>query len=153
VSAARGAFAGLMGGAALAVTHRMLLPKLPDRKRSRIDRWDARVDDVGERLGVDLSARSRTAIGVSSQLVVATLLGATYAVVVEQQRPSRALQKLLDAGLVYAASFVAPDLAERKLPRKRRNRRVRLQRRALERVNAPTIFGRATSLALKTLPH
>ena len=148
-SAARGAAAGLIGGAALTTAHRYLLPKLPDRGRKRRMEWDGRVDDVAERLGWDLSPRTRAVVGVSTQLAAATLFGALYAVVTEQLQPSRAGRNFLDAGLVFAASVLAPELERKRRPP--RGTRAKLRHRALAPITAPAIFGRTTALALKAL--
>ncbi|HEX7019544.1 MAG TPA: hypothetical protein VF159_06040 [Gemmatimonadaceae bacterium] len=148
-SAARGAAAGLIGGAALSTAHRYLLPKLPDRGRKRRNEWDGRVHDVAEQFGWDLSPRTGAVVGVTTQLAAATLFGALYAVVTEQMQPSRAGKNFLDAGLVFAASMLAPELErKRRLPR---GKRAKMRHRALAPITAPAVFGRTTALALKAL--
>jgi len=147
-SAARGATAGLVGGAALAAAHRLVLPRFPDRINPRVHRWDARVQRAAKRMGLELSPRGRTVLGWTTQLAVATLIGAAYAVVEEQMQPSRATKQLLDSGLVFAASMLAPEMKPRRKPR---GRKARLRRAALQRVTAPSIYGKATTLALKAL--
>lgn len=149
-SVTRGAAAGLAGGAALVMAHRVVMPRLPDRKKtSRVDPFDRRVAAAADRVGLELSPRARTAIAVSTQLACAALLGALYAVVTEQMEPSRAADDFIHAGTVFVASLVAPEL-----PRKRRKVRSLTERvghAAMGRVTAPSVFGRATSLALRAL--
>lgn len=147
-SAARGAAAGLVGGAVLAVAHRSLLPRLPDRKRGRAHAWDHRVRSAAARAGLDLSERMRTPTAIATELLACVALGVAYTVVIEQLEPSRQARKLLDAGLVYAASLMAPELERKKSPR---GWRKKLRNKALERVNAPALFGRTTTLALRAL--
>jgi hypothetical protein len=103
-SAARGAAAGLVGGAVLVTAHRVLLPRLPDRKRRRTERWDKGVG---------------------------------------------AADDFIRAGMVFTASLIAPELE----PRQRRPRGLRrkAQHKALRLVSAPSMFSRATTLALRAL--
>lgn len=149
-SAGRGALAGLIGGAAMAASERLVLPRLPDRRAPRVAQWDARMARTANRAGWHVSARSRTMLGVGTQLVVASLLGAAYAVARDHIDTSRAGQDLLDAGLAFAVSAFAPELprAER---RTRRGLRQRVQRRVLAPITPPAIYGRTTSMALKAL--
>ena len=148
-SAVRGAAAGLVGGTVLVAAHRVVLPRLPDRKRNGVDRWDKGVAAAADRVGWELSPRARTTIGVATQLTCSALLGALYAVAKEQLEPSRAADDLIRAGMVFTASLIAPELE----PRKRRPRGVRrkVQHKALRSVTAPSMFGRATTLALRAL--
>jgi len=148
-SATRGAAAGLVGGAVLVTAHRVFLPRLPDRKRHGTERWDKGIGAAAERIGWNLSPRARTTIGVATQLTCSALLGAMYAVVKEQLEPSRAADDFIRAGMVFTASLIAPELE----PRKRRPRGLRrkAQHKALRSVTAPSMFGRATTLALRAL--
>jgi hypothetical protein len=150
-AAARGAIAGLIGGAAMTAAERVILPRLPDRRRRRVAQWDKRLAGAAEAIGWDLSPRIRTAAGITTQLAYAALLGAVYAAIVSR-KPSRALRELTDAAMVFAASLLAPELPRRKTRgRGRRNRVVRLRQRIIAPITAPKVFGRATSLALRAL--
>jgi hypothetical protein len=77
------------------------------------------------------------------------LLGAAYAVIVNRNR-SRSAHELADAVLVFAASFIAPEIPRKRL-RRRRGRLARLRQRAMEPITVPRVFGRATTLALRAL--
>jgi hypothetical protein len=96
-----------------------------------------------------MTPRSRTAAGITTQLLYAALLGAIYAAVVSR-RPSRAARDLADAALVYAASLIAPELPRSK-HRKKGGRLTRLGRRAAEPITVSKVFGRATALALRAM--
>ena len=147
--AGRGAVAGLLGGAAMTAAQRVVLPRLPGRRVPRVPSWDARLSDAFDTIGWDMSPRTRTAAGITTQLLYGALLGTAYAVVVSH-RPSRPARELADALLVYAASFIAPELP-RKRRRKRRSRLAALRQRAVEPITVPKVFGRATMLALRAL--
>jgi hypothetical protein len=148
-AAGRGAIAGLIGGAAMTAAERVVLPRLPGRHAPRVVPWDARVMDAADTIGWDMSPRSRTAAGITTQLLYAALLGATYAAIVSR-KPSRAGRDLADAALVYAASLIAPELPRSKR-RKKGDRLTRLGRRAAEPVTVSKVFGRATTMALRAL--
>lgn len=148
-SAARGAAAGLIGGAVLVTTHRVLAPRLPDRTRKGADAWDRRVGSAAKAVGLRLSPTTRTAIGVGTQLTCASMLGALYAIVTEQMEPSPATEDFVRAGIVFAASLFAPELQPRK--RKPRGLRHKAQRKALRSITAPSMFGRATHYALRAM--
>jgi hypothetical protein len=145
----RGAIAGLIGGAAMTAAERVVLPRLPGRRTPRIVPWDARVADAFDIIGWDMSPRSRTAAGITTQLLYAALLGAAYAALVSR-KPSRAARDLADAALVFAASLITPELPRSKR-RKRGSRLTRLGRRAAEPITVPRVFGRATTLALRAM--
>ena len=147
-SVTRGAVAGLVGGGALAIAHRSLLPRLPDRKQPRVDPWDKRVASVANQMGWKLRPRARLAAGLSTQLAASMMLGVAYTLVVEQLDPPKHATQVLDALLVYAASLLAPELEPTREPRGRRRR---LQHKALHRLNAPMVFGRATTVTMKAL--
>jgi hypothetical protein len=76
------------------------------------------------------------------------MLGAAYALVIEQLEPPKHAEQVLDAMLVYAASLLAPELERTRKPRGRRRK---LQHMALQRVDGPGIFGKATTLTMKAL--
>ncbi|HXT17639.1 MAG TPA: hypothetical protein VN706_18515 [Gemmatimonadaceae bacterium] len=147
-SAARGAIAGLVGGGALVLAHRSVLPRLPDRKKPRVDPWDKQVASLAGRVGWAMTPRSRMATGVAAQIAASVILGAAYTLIVEQLEPPKHAEQLLDAGLVFAASLIAPELERTRKPRGRRRQ---LQRKALERINGPKVFGKATTVTLKAL--
>lgn len=148
-AATRGAIAGLIGGAAMTTAERMVLPRLPGRHAPRVMPWDARVAEAADTLGWDMSSRSRTAAGITTQLLYSALLGAAYAAFMSR-RPSRASRDLADAALVFAASLIAPELPRLKR-QKKGGRLTRLGRRAAEPITVPKVFGRATSLALRAM--
>lgn len=152
-SAGRGALAGLIGGAAMAAAERFVLPRLPDRRAPRVATWDARMARAARRAGWNVSPRSRTALGVGTQLALASLLGAAYAVARDHLDTSRAGQELLDAGLAFAVSAFAPELPRARRPVRmgRRGLRQRVERRVLSPITPPAIYGRATALALQAL--
>ena len=149
-AAGRGAIAGLLGGAAMTAAERIVLPRLPDRRAPRIVPWDSRLAGAFDTLGWDMSPRARTAAGITTQLLYAALLGAAYSVVVSR-KPSRSAHELADALLVFAASFIAPELPRKRQRRRRRGRLAELRQRAMAPITVPRVFGRATTLALRAL--
>lgn len=149
-AAGRGAIAGLIGGAAMTTAERVVMPRLPGRRSPRIIRWDERVSEVADLVGWDMSPRSRTTAGITTQLLYAAALGAIYAALMSR-KPSRAARDLADSALVFAASIIAPELPRAKKRLRRRSRLARLRQRAIEPITVPKIFGRATTLALKAL--
>lgn len=150
-AATRGAIAGLIGGAAMTAAERVILPRLPDRRRPRIVPWDERLSDAAGAVGWDMSPRARTTLGITTQLLYAALLGAGYAALTSR-KPSRAARELADAALVFAASLLAPELPRhRPVRRKHRTRVARLRQRVVEPITAPKVFGRTTTMALRAL--
>jgi hypothetical protein len=133
----------------MTAAERVVLPRLPGRHAPRVLPWDARVADAADTIGWDMSRRSRTAAGITTQLLYAACIGAAYAALM-RGKPSRAGRELADAALVFAASLIAPELPRRK-PRRKGDRLTRLGRRAAEPITVPRIFGRATTLALKAM--
>lgn len=151
-SAGTGALAGLIGGAAMTTAERVLLPRVPGRRRPRVPRWDRQIASAAERLGWEMSPRARATTGIATQLVYATMLGTAYGIASQHLRPSRAGRQLLDASLMFAASLLAPELPRHKgRRRKRRGRVERIGLRALEPVTPSRVFGRTTTLALSAL--
>lgn len=149
-AASRGALAGLIGGAAMTAAERVVLPRLPGRHAPRVVPWDKRVSGAADLLGWDMSPRSRTAAGITTQLLYAAVLGAAYAAIVSR-KPSRAARDLADAALVFAASLIAPELPRSRSRRRRRGRLAKVRQRVIEPITAPKVFGRATTLALRAL--
>jgi hypothetical protein len=149
-AAARGAVAGLIGGAAMTAAERMILPRLPDRRRPRIMPWDERIAAAADAIGWDMSPRARTTMGITTQLAYAALLGAGYAALTNR-KPSRAARELADAVLVFAASMLAPELPRLRPRRRKRSRVARLRQRVVEPITPPKVFGRATTMALRAL--
>jgi hypothetical protein len=84
-AAGRGALAGLIGGAAMTAAERVVLPRLPGRHAPRVVPWDKRVSVAADLVGWDMSPRSRTAAGITTQLLYAALLGAAYATIVSRK--------------------------------------------------------------------
>src|SRR5689334_25241826 len=148
-AATRGAIAGLIGGAAMTAAERVVLPRLPGRRTPRVLPWDARVADAADTIGWDMTTRSRTAAGITTQLLYAACLGAAYAALMSR-KPSRAGRDLADAALVFAASLIAPELP-RSRSRRRRGRLAKVRQKALEPITVSKVFGRATTLALRAL--
>lgn len=146
-TAVRGGAAGVVGGLAISLFQRELLARIAGGARHR-SAWDdvaARgLSRVGLRVG---DGGARIAAGLSTQLAYAGVLGATYAVLHEETRASRAGRVLLDGALTYAASLVFPD---RPTPA-RRGRRLALRRKIVDPVNPADAFVRVTSLALGAL--
>jgi hypothetical protein len=97
----------------------------------------------------DLSPGVRTRVELASQLAGATVLGAAYAVAVEQLDTSRAGRHFINAALEFGASFIAPELAQKQ--RRPRGRKARLRQRALAPLTGPAAYGRTTSVALRML--
>lgn len=150
-AAGRGAIAGLIGGAAMTTAERVILPRLPDRRRPRIAPWDERLSALAETIGWEMSPRARTTTGITTQLLYAALLGAGYAVLMSR-KPSRAVHELADAALVFGASLLAPELPRHQpRGRGRRTRAARLRQRVIAPITVPRVFGRATTLALRAL--
>jgi hypothetical protein len=143
-TAVRGGAAGVVGGLAISLFQRELLARIAGGARHR-SAWDdvaARgLSRVGLRVG---DGGGRIAAGLSTQLAYAGFLGATYAVLREEARDSRAGRVLLDGALTYAASLVFPD---RPTPA-RRGRRLALRRKIVDPVNPADAFVRVTSMAL-----
>ncbi len=149
--ALRGAAAGLVGGLAMVAAERLVLPRLPDRRAPRILPWEARVGRTARRMGVRLPPSRRAAVAISTQLAAAALLGAGYYVARERMEPSRAGRQLLEAGLTFGISLLAPELP-RKPERRGRGLRVeRARRRLLAPITPPAVFGRTATLALRAL--
>jgi hypothetical protein len=146
-TAVRGGAAGVVGGLAISLFQRELLARIAGGARHR-SAWDdvaARgLSRVGLRVG---DGGGRIAAGLSTQLAYAGLLGATYAVLREEARDSRAGRVLLDGALTYAASLVFPD---RPAPARRRGR-LALRRKVVDPVNPADAFVRVTSVALRAI--
>lgn len=150
--AARGAIAGLVGGLAMVAAERLVLPRLPDRRAPRVRPWEARVGRAARQLGVRLSPGRRTTVAVSTQLAAAALLGAGYYVARERMQPDRAGRQLLEAGLAYGISLLAPELPRRRVRRRVRGLRTDVAtRRLLSPITPPSIFARTATLALRAL--
>jgi len=133
----------------MTAAERVVLPRLPGRHAPRIVPWDERLSGAADLIGWDMSPRSRTAAGITTQLLYAALLGAAYAAIVSR-KPSRAGRDLADAALVFAASLIAPELP-RSTRRRRRGRFARMRQKAIEPITVSKVFGRATTLALRAL--
>jgi hypothetical protein len=142
--ALRGGAAGIVGGLAISLVEREVLARIAGGARHR-SAWDDLAAKGFSRVGVRVGdGRGRVAAGLSTQLLYAGVLGATYAVLREEARESRAGRILLDGALTYAASLVFPD---RPTPA-RRPRRLALRRKFVDPVNPADAFVRVTSMAL-----
>ena len=135
----------------MATAERVVLPRIPGFRAPRAPKLDRRLAEAAELLGWEMSPRARAAAGVTTQLLYAALLGAIYGAVVSRQ-PSRSTRQLLDAGIRFAASLLAPEL-EHRPPRRRRNRNrvARLRASALAPVTPWSVYGQTTGLALRAL--
>jgi hypothetical protein len=143
-TALRGGAAGVVGGLAISLVEREVLARIAGGARHRSS-WDDLAARGLSRVGVRVGdGRSRIAAGVATQLAYAGLLGATYAVLREETRESRAGRIMLDGALTYAASLVFPD---RPAPA-RRGRRLALRRKIVDPVNPANAFVRVTAMTL-----
>jgi hypothetical protein len=133
----------------MTAAERVVLPRLPGRHAPRIVPWDERVSGAADLIGWDMSPRSRTATGITTQLLYAALLGAAYAAIVSR-KPSRAGRNLADAALVFAASLIAPELPRSRI-RRRKGRAAKLRQKAIGPITVSKVFGEATTLALRAL--
>ena len=146
-TALRGGAAGVVGGLAISLVEREVLARIAGGARHRSG-WDDLAARGFSRVGVRVGdGGGRIAAGLSTQLVYAGVLGATYAVLREEARDSRAGRILLDGALTYAASLVFPD---RPTPA-RRGRRLALRRKIVDPVNPADAFVRVTSMALRAI--
>jgi hypothetical protein len=141
--ALRGGAAGIVAGVAVTLVEREVLARIAGGARHRSS-WDDLASRGLERVGLEVGPRGRIATGVASQLAYAGALGATYAVLREQARDSRAGRILLDGALTYMASLVFPDVPQPA----RRGRRLAMRRKVVEPVNPAATFSRATAMAL-----
>jgi hypothetical protein len=143
-TALRGGAAGVVGGLAISLVEREVLARIAGGARHRSS-WDDLAARGLSRVGVRVGdGGSRIAAGVATQLAYAGLLGATYAVLREETRESRAGRIMLDGALTYAASLVFPD---RPAPA-RRGRRLALRRKIVDPVNPANAFVRVTAMTL-----
>jgi hypothetical protein len=143
-TALRGGAAGVVGGLAISLVEREVLARIAGGARHRSS-WDDLAAHGLARVGVRVGdGGSRIAAGLTTQLAYAGVLGATYAVLREEARDSRAGRILLDGALTYAASLVFPD---RPAPA-RRGRRLALRRRIVDPVNPANAFVRVTAMTL-----
>ena len=143
-TALRGGAAGVVGGLAISLVEREVLARIAGGARHRSS-WDDLAAHGLARVGVRVGdGGSRIAAGLTTQLAYAGVLGATYAVLREEARESRAGRIVLDGALTYAASLVFPD---RPAPA-RRGRRLALRRKLVDPVNPANAFVRVTAMAL-----
>ena len=142
-TALRGGAAGVVAGLAVTLVEREVLARLAGGARHR-SAWDDLAAKGLASVGLEVGDRGRIATGIASQLAYAGALGATYAVLREEARDSRAGRILLDGALTYAASLVFPDVPQPA----RRGRRLALRRKVVEPVNPAAAFSRVTAMAL-----
>ena len=145
--ALRGAAAGVLGGVAISLVEREVLSRITGEARHRSS-WDALAARGLARVGLDVGdGGGRIATGMATQLAYAGVLGATYAVLREQTRESRAGRILVEGVLTYAASLAFPD----RPMTARRGRRMALRRKIAGPVNPADAFTRVTSMAVAAL--
>ena len=146
-TALRGGAAGVVGGLAISLVQREVLSRIAGGARHR-STWDDVAASGLSRVGVHVGdGGGRIALGMTTQLAYAGVLGATYAVLREEARDSRAGRVLLDGALTYAASLVFPD---RPTPA-RRGRRLPLRRKIVDPVNPADAFVRVTAMTLRAI--
>jgi hypothetical protein len=146
-TALRGGAAGVVGGLAISLVEREVLARITGGARHR-SAWDDLAAQGLSRVGLRVGdGGGRIAAGLTTQLAYAGVLGATYAVLREEARESRAGRILLDGALTYAASLVFPD---RPAPARRRGR-LALRRKVVDPVNPADAFVRVTSVALRAM--
>jgi hypothetical protein len=145
-TAIRGGAAGLVAGVAVTLVEREVLSRITGGARHR-SAWDDLAARGLARVGFEVGDRGRIATGVASQIAYASVLGATYAVLREETRHSRAGRILLESALTYGASLVFPDLAKPA----RRSRRLALRRKLADPVNPAATFSRVTAMTLGAL--
>ena len=145
--ALRGGAAGVLGGVAISLVERELLARIAGEARHR-SAWDELAARGLARVGLDVgNGGRRIATGLATQLAYAGVLGATYAVLREQARDSRAGRILLEGVLTYAASLAFPD----RPMTARRGRRLALRRKLAGPLNPADAFTRVTSMTLAAL--
>jgi hypothetical protein len=142
-TALRGGAAGIVAGLAVTLIEREVLSRIAGGARHR-STWDDLAAKGLGRMGVSVGDRGRIATGIASQLAYAGALGATYAVLREEARRSRAGRILLEGALTYAASLVFPDVPTPA----RRGSRLALRKKVVEPVNPAAAFSRVTAMAL-----
>ena len=146
-TALRGGAAGVVGGLAISLVQREVLARIAGGTRHR-SAWDDVAASGLSRVGVRVGdGGGRIALGLTTQLAYAGVLGATYAVLREEAREARAGRVLLDGALTYAASLVFPD---RPTPA-RRGRRLALRRKIVDPVNPADAFVRVTAMTLRAI--
>lgn len=144
--ALRGGAAGVVAGLAVTLIEREVLARIAGGARHR-SAWDDLAARGLARAGLEVGDRGRIATGIVSQLAYSGALGATYAVLREETRDSRAGRILLEGALTYAASLVFPDVPTPA----RRGRRLALRKKVVEPVNPAAAFSRVTAMALGVL--
>ena len=146
-TALRGGAAGVVGGLPISLVQREVLARIAGGTRHR-SAWDDVAASGLSRVGVRVGdGGGRIALGLTTQLAYAGVLGATYAVLREEARESRAGRVLLDGALTYAARLVFPD---RPTPA-RRGRRLALRRKIVDPVNPADAFVRVTAMTLRAI--
>ena len=145
-TAVRGGIAGVIGGLAVTLVEREVLTRFVGGPQHRAA-WDEVAARGLSGMGMKVGPRGRIAGGVLSQVLLAGALGATYAVLREETRRTRAGRILLDGALTYAASLVVPD----QKPRRRGARRLSAKRSMVRAASPGAAFSGVTSLALGAL--
>lgn len=145
-TALRGGAAGMLAGLVVTLVEREVLARIAGGARHR-SAWDDLAARGFASVGLEVGDRGRIATGIASQIVYAGALGATYAVLREEARDSRAGRIMLEGALTYAASLVFPDVPQPK----RKGGRLALRRKVVEPVNPAAAFSRVTAMALGVL--
>jgi hypothetical protein len=147
-AALKGAIAGAVGGLAMIAAEELAERRVLSRTGRARDEWSTIAADLGERAGLRLRGRTRTAAGVGLHVVISAALGAAYGVAMSQGRLKTPLKGLVESALVYGAY-----LAERPGPLTHGNkgRRLRVQRKGRLPYSAHDLFGAATSQVFNRL--
>ncbi|MFL5579149.1 MAG: hypothetical protein ACJ8AO_02165 [Gemmatimonadaceae bacterium] len=147
-SALKGAIAGAVGGLAMIAAEELAERRLLSRTGRARDEWGTLAADVGDRAGIRLRGRTRTAAGAGLHVLVSAALGAAYGLAMSQGRLKTPLKGLVESALVYGAY-----LAERPGPLTHGNkgRRLRAMRKGRLPVSAHDLFGAATSQVFSRL--
>lgn len=149
-AAGRGAVAGLVGGVAMTLLDRQVVPAM-GRRDGHVSRWDRQVARGAKRAGVQLQGRHRTIAGVATTLVYGAVIGAAYGVARTRLRDLEVARSVLDTGLVYAATLVAGEPAVRGRSNRGKSSTATGARGAVQRGSGPAVFGRATMTAFHYL--
>lgn len=149
-AARHGAVAGLVGGVAMTLLDRAVMPRVGGRD-PQVSAWDRQVARGAKRAGVRLTAGRRTFAGVATTLAYGAAVGAIYGMARTRLRGVDAATSILDTGLVYAARLVAGAPAVSSRSGRAASRARGGARGAVQRGSGPAVFGRATATAFHYL--
>jgi uncharacterized membrane protein YagU involved in acid resistance len=145
----KGAFAGLIGGIAMAMATKMeQAVLLPEGTESALPPTKL-VETEAEAHDIHLSGTQATAAGMGAHLMYSALLGTAFGLLQSRARGPAVLDGLIFSGLVYAAGYskvgIMPRTGTMPPP----------EQQSIERATIPlashTVFGVATSAAFRAL--